>query len=66
MFNLLEATTGTVNIDTFLEYGSKLLEWIIAGMQTLLNGLMNHPVTAVFLIIGLVYVVIGIVRRFTN
>lgn len=66
MMNLLETTVPPVTLDTFLESGTKLLAWIGKGMITFLNTLMEHPVTSVFLIIGLVYVVIGVVRRFTR
>ncbi len=64
MLNLLEASTPT--LEQFLSSGTSLLTWIGTSMVAFLNVLMGHPVTAVFLIIGLVYVVIGIVRRFTR
>lgn len=67
MLNVLEAqTNASITIDQFLEYGTKLISWIGSNMITFLNTLMEHPVTAVFLIVALVYVVIGVVSRFTR
>ena len=67
MFNLLDAAAGsTVTLDSFLQNGTKLLTWIGEGMVAFLNKLMEHPVTSVFLIVGLAYLVIGVVQRFTR
>ena len=71
MFNLLDAAAGTggtatVSLDGFLQNGTKLLTWIGEGMVAFLNKLMEHPVTSVFLIVGLAYLVIGVVQRFTR
>lgn len=59
-------TTASVSITEFLTLGTELLKWIVEGMGTILNFLMGNPVTACFLIVGLVYVVVRIIKRFIN
>lgn len=56
----------TVSITSFLSLGTELLKWIVDGMNTIITFLMSNPVTACFLIVGLVYVVVRIVKRFIN
>lgn len=60
----MEGSTTSVSITSFLSLGTELLNWIIEGMESLINFLMSNPVTACFLIVGLVYVVVRIVKRF--
>lgn len=57
-------SNGSVSITSFLDLGTELLDWIIEGMGKLVTFLMSNPVTACFLIVGLVYVVVRIVKRF--
>ena len=56
--------SGSVSITSFLALGTELLDWIITGMGKLITFLMSNPVTACFLIVGLVHVVVRIVKRF--
>lgn len=60
----MEGTTASVSITSFLELGTELLNWIISSMGSIVTFLMSNPVTACFLIVGLVYVVVRIVKRF--
>lgn len=60
----MESGAASVSITSFLSLGTELLEWIISGMGKILTFLMSNPVTACFLIVGLVYVVVRIVKRF--
>lgn len=54
------------SLTTFLGYGTELLTWIITSMGSLITFLMSNAVTACFLIVGLVYVVVRILKRFIN
>lgn len=60
----METTSSAIT--DFLALGSELLEWIITSMGSLITFLMETPVTAVFLVVGLIYVVVRIARRFIN
>lgn len=62
----MDTTTTSVSITSFLELGTELLNWIISGMGSVLDFLMGNPVTASFLIVGLIYVVIRIIKKFIN
>ncbi len=60
---VLEGATG-VDLTAFLGYGTSLMNWIVESAMSLINSLMGNPVTAVFIILALVYVVINVTRGF--
>lgn len=58
--------TATVTLASFLESGTELLTWLIENAISMINSLMGNPVTACFLIIGLVGLVFTTYGRITG
>lgn len=56
----------TITLQTFLESGTELLQWLVSNAIDLVNSLMGHPVTAAFLIVGLVGLVFTTYGRITG
>lgn len=55
-----------VTLASFLESGTELLQWLITNAIDMVNTLMGNPVTACFLIIGLVGLVFTTYGRITG
>ena len=55
-----------ITLESFLAYGTELLEWLVSSSISMVNTLMGHPVTATFLIIGLVGLVFTTYGRITG
>ena len=55
-----------VTLSSFLESGTELLQWLISNAIDMVNTLMGNPVTACFLIIGLVGLVFTTYGRITG
>lgn len=57
---------SAVTLASFLESGTELLTWLIENAISMINSLMGNPVTACFLIIGLVGLVFTTYGRITG
>ena len=55
-----------VTLQSFLESGTELLQWLVTNAIDLVNSLMGNPVTAAFLIVGLVGLVFTTYGRITG
>ena len=55
-----------VTLQSFLESGTELLQWLVKNAIDLVNSLMGNPVTAAFLIVGLVGLVFTTYGRITG
>ena len=53
-------------LSTFLSYGTELITWLVQSAITMIEKLMTNPVTACFLIIGLVSFVFVTYRMITR
>lgn len=63
---VLEGSESAMSLTQFLQYGTELITWIVSSALNMITSLMGNPVTAAFIILGLVYVVINVVSRFTR
>ena len=57
---------SAVTLASFLESGTELLTWLVESAISMINSLMGNPVTACFLIIGLVGLVFTTYGRITG
>ena len=57
---------AAVTLETFLASGTELLTWLVENAISMVNTLMGNPVTACFLIIGLVGLVFTTYGRITG
>lgn len=55
-----------VTLESFLASGTELLTWLVESAISMINSLMGNPVTACFLIIGLVGLVFTTYGRITG
>lgn len=53
-------------LQTFLGYGTQLITWLATSVIALIEQLMTNPVTACFLILGLVSFVFVTYRTLTR
>ncbi len=57
---------GENALSTFLGYGTELVTWLATSVISLVEKLMTNPVTACFLILGLVSFVFVTYRTLTR
>lgn len=57
---------GTATITDFLAQGTELLTWLVTNAINMIDKLMAQPVTACFLIVGLVGLVFTTYGRITG
>lgn len=62
----MSEASAAVTLTSFLASGTELLEWLVSSAIEMINSLMGNPVTACFLIIGLVGLVFTTYGRITG
>ena len=59
---VLEATTSSMS--GVLEIATEVLTWMLTSAGSILNFMTSNPIILLFVIVALVFIAVGLVRKF--